>query len=145
MVKIELIQTNPAVDSFQWERVFRVTHEESQISFVIETALGRTCAFNMMCGVPRYFYDKDGIPKEVVEEIRAALYKHFYEGFGNGTAPFRIGELFYCTSSKMKDYIADHFEHMFDWQSASEPLRPTSMFKFSLHPQLGDDTPTPMK
>jgi len=140
MVKIELLQTNPVVDGYQWERVFRVTHEKSQISFVIETALGLTCAFNMMCGVPRFFYDKDGIPKEVVEEIRAALYEYFYEEVGNIYATFPIGELFYCTSSKMKDYIADHFEHMFDWQSASEPLRPTSMFKFSLHPQLNDPT-----
>ena len=145
MVKIELIRTNPEVGGYQWEQVFRVTHEKSRISFVIETALGLTCAFNMMCGVPRSFYFKNGVPKEVVEKIRAALYKHFYEGFGNNGAPFRIGELFYCDNSKMKDYIADHFEHMFDWQSASEPTRPTSMFKFSLHPQLGDDTHIPTK
>jgi len=137
MVKIELLQTNPVVDGYQWERVFRVTHEKAHISFLIETALGHTCAFNMMCGVPRSFYYKDAVLKEVVEEIRAALYKYFYEKVGNS---FTIGELFYCNSSKMKDYIADHFEHMFDWQSASEPLRPTSMFKFSLHPQLDDPT-----
>jgi len=94
----------------------------------------------MMMGVPSNFLLKERVNAKTVEEIREALYNYFHEQIGQpidvqSRSGFKIGELFWCGSSQYKGLMAPHLEHVFDWQSASEKYRPTSMFKFDLRPQ----------
>jgi len=145
MVTITFLHRSQELDYHEWEAYYRVTHRSSGLSFLIQTSIGFTCAFNMMMGVPSNFFLKERVNAKTVEEIREALYNYFHERVGQplggpSRPGFKIGELFWCGSSQVKGRTAPHLEHVFDWQSASEPLRPTSMFKFSLHPRLDDPT-----
>jgi len=136
-VEITLEGRGPCLNSYNWEKHYQVTHVNTGISFVVQTAIARTCAFNMMCGVTSEFYRLEA-NKTVIEEIRAALYSFFteHEPIPGVEGPsFSVGELFWCHSSGMKPHIGPHLEHVFDWQSASESSRPTSMFRFDLSPQ----------
>lgn len=130
-VNIEFIHRNPTVDSSQWEEVFRVAHVEQGISFYIETALARTCSFNMICGLSRTVWAKTYSNPLVTEELRAALYDFFHT---KAKAEFYIGELFWCQNTNHKELVADFLVPQFDWRGASESWHKTTMFKWDLRP-----------
>jgi len=143
-VTITFLHQSKELSGFDWEKYYEVEHHSSGLRFFVQTSIGRTCAFNMMMGVPNSFILKDRTSAKIVEEIREALYNYFHERIGQpidgpSRPSFKIGELFWCCSSQYKGLTAPHLEHVFDWQSASEKYRPTSMFKFSLHPQVTTD------
>ena len=130
-VTITFLHRSPGVDGYLWEAFYRVTDTKTKLNFVVSTAHGRTCAFNMMSGVSSYLWATQNT-KPVWQRLQAALHSYFFlrEGPDDGKALFRIGQLFWCQNTNCKRDVVPWLVPQFDWQGSSEPDHKTTMFMF---------------
>ena len=130
-VTIEKLHRCPHVDGYEWEVFYEVTDTKTGYGFVVSTAHGRTCSFNMMAGVSSVLWSTQD-SKPIWQRIQAALYSYFFlrEGPNDDKAPFRVGQLFWCQNTNYKNLVVPWLVPQFDWQGSSEPGHKTTMFMF---------------
>ena len=118
-------------EGYSWEAFYRVNDEETGCGFVVSTAHGLTCSFNMMAGVSSKLWATQ-VTKPVWQRLQAALYSYFFlrEGPYDDKAPFRMGQLFWCQNTNYKNQVVPWLVPQFDWQGSSEPGHKTTMFMF---------------